>query len=339
MKNLGKIFILAFLQVGVILTLPLFMTDAAKESPIVPTAAVMAEVVETDPPTVEQEMRIRLLVDGIEQEMNLEEYLVGVVAAEMPASFEPEALKAQAVAARSYAMFRIASNAHGGAICSDYGCCQAWLSEEQLQEKWVAAYDDYSEKIRTAVSETKGQCLSYNGEAILAAFHSSSGGKTESSENVFGQALPYLVSVESREDPAAVPNYISTVELTESELYSAVAAWNAAAAVRVSDGALLSEAVFSTSGRLMSVKLCGEAVSGSELRSIFALRSTDVSWQRSESGLCFTVTGYGHGVGMSQYGANNMAKLGSSWEEIVLHYYPGADIVPVSAIAGNSEVL
>jgi len=339
MKNLGKIFILAFLQVGVILALPLFMTDAAKDAPAAPTAAVMAEVVETEPPAVDSGMRIRLLVEGIEREMNLEDYLLGVVAAEMPASFEPEALKAQAVAARSYAMYRIASNAHGGAICSDYGCCQAWLSAEQLQEKWAAAYDDYSERIRAAVMETEGQCLTYKGEAILAAFHSSSGGKTESSENVFGQALPYLVSVESREDPAAVPNYISTVELTESELYSAVAAWNEDAAVRVSEGALLSEAVFSTSGRLMSVKLCGEAVSGSELRSIFALRSTDVSWQRSENGISFTVTGYGHGVGMSQYGANSMAKQGSGWEEIVLHYYPGTDIVPVSTIAESIAVL
>lgn len=339
MKNLGKIFILAFLQVGVILALPLFMSDSAKELYAVPTAAVMAEVVESEPPVTEQEIKIRLLADGEEREMSLEDYLQGVVAAEMPASFEPEALKAQAVAARTYAMYRIASNAHNGAICSDYGCCQAWLSEEQLREKWAAAYDDYSEKIRAAVIETEGQCLSYKGEAILAAFHSSSGGKTESSENVFGQALPYLISVESREDPAAVPNYISTVELTESELYSAVAAWNADAAVRVSEGALLSEAVFSTSGRLVSVKLCGEEVSGSELRNIFALRSTDVSWQRSENGISFTVTGYGHGVGMSQYGANNMAKMGSGWEEIVLHYYSGADIVPVSAISGNSEAL
>ena len=339
MKNLGKIFVLAFLQVGVILTLPLFMTDAAKDAAIVPSAAVMAEVIESEPPVVEQKMRIHLLVEGVEREMALEEYLTGVVAAEMPASFEPEALKAQAVAARTYAMYRIASNAHDGAICSDYGCCQAWLSEEQLREKWNAAYDDYSAKIRAAVRDTEGQCLAYKGEAILAAFHSSSGGKTESSENVFGHALPYLVSVESREDPAAVPNYISTVELTESELYSAIAAWNADAAVRVSEGALLSEAVFSTSGRLVSVKLCGEDVSGSELRSIFALRSTDISWQRSENGISFTVTGYGHGVGMSQYGANSMAKQGSGWEEIVLHYYPGTDIVPVLTIAGNSKAL
>lgn len=339
MKNLGKIFVLAFLQVGVILALPVFMTDKVKDEPAAPTAAVMAEVAETVAPAAEEATVICLLVDGGEREMSLEEYLVGVVAAEMPASFEAEALKAQAVAARTYAMYRIGSNAHDGAICADYGCCQAWLSAEQLQEKWGAAYDDYADKIRSAVSETKGQCLTYNGEAILAAFHSSSGGKTESSENVFGQALPYLVSVESREDPAAVPNYISAVELTESELYSAVAAWNSEAAVRVSQGALLSEAVFSTTGRLISVKLCGEEISGSELRRIFALRSADVSWQRGEEGISFTVTGYGHGVGMSQYGANNMAAQGSDWREIVSHYYPGTDIVPVSAVAESASAL
>jgi len=339
MKNLGKIFVLAFLQVGVILGLPLFVADKTEDVPELPTAAVMAEISETEEPQKEDEIIICLLADGEKREVKLEEYLLGVVAAEMPASFEPEALKAQAVAARTYAMHRIGSGAHDGAVCSDYSCCQAWLSEEQLREKWAAAYDDYSGKIRAAVSETEGQCLAYNGAAILAAFHSSSGGRTESSENVFGQALPYLVSVESREDPSAVPDYVSTVELTEDELYSALAAWNSDAAVRVSEGALLSEAVFSTGGRLMSVRLCGEEISGSQLRNIFSLRSTDISWQRSENGISFTVTGYGHGVGMSQYGANNMAKQGAGWEEIVAHYYRGTEIVPVSEIVEATAVL
>ena len=136
--------------------------------------------------------------------------------------------------------------------------------------------------------------------------------------------------MESREDPSAVPNYVSEVEFTEDELYTAIAAWNEDAAVRVSEGALFSEAIFSTSGRLLSVKLCGEEVSGSTLRKIFALRSSDISWERVEKGIRFIVTGYGHGVGMSQYGANNMAKQGADWREIVSHYYPGTDIVPVS---------
>ena len=175
--------------------------------------------------------------------------------------------------------------------------------------------------------------------AILAAFHSSSGGRTESSENVFGKALPYLVSVESRDDAEAVPNYISSVSYTEDELYAALAAWNEEAAVRVSEGALLSDAVFSTAGRLLSVKLCGEEVSGSELRRIFSLRSADVSWQRNEDGISFSVTGYGHGVGMSQYGANNMAAHGADCWEILSHYYPGTSITPVTALAEGLALL
>ena len=334
MKNLGKIFILALLQVGVILALPLFMAKEDEKNSVPPAAAVMAGN-ETDGEPAEyvpdeKENVIRLLAAEGERDIALEEYLFGVVAAEMPASFEDEALMAQAVAARSYAMYRISSGIHGGAVCTDHSCCQAWLSEETLKEKWGAYYEVYSDKIRTAVSKTEGQCLAYEGEPVLAAFHSSSGGRTESSENVFGQEIPYLVSVESREEPSAVPNYVSEVEFTEDELYTAIAAWNEDAAVRVSEGALFSEAIFSTSGRLLSVKLCGEEVSGSTLRKIFALRSSDISWERVEKGIRFIVTGYGHGVGMSQYGANNMAKQGADWREIVSHYYPGTDIVPVS---------
>ncbi|MBR6521104.1 MAG: stage II sporulation protein D [Oscillospiraceae bacterium] len=342
MKNLGKMFVLALLQVGVIISLPLFMEKGEDISPALPSAAVMAGE-KTEPQRSElpqaETTTIRLLSAEGERETELEEYLFGVVAAEMPASFEDEALKAQAVAARSYAMHRIASGIHNGAICSDYSCCQAWLSEDELKEKWGAYYEIYSDKIRSAVNETAGQCLAYGGEAILAAFHSSSGGKTESSENVFGQAVPYLVSVESREDPEAVPDYVSSVEFTEDELYAAIAAWDSEAAVRVSEGALFSEAVFSTSGRLISVKLCGEEVSGSVLRKIFALRSADVSWERVGNGIRFIVTGYGHGVGMSQYGANNMAKQGMGWQEIVYHYYPGTNIVPVSSLEESVAAL
>ena len=343
MKNLGKILVLAILQVGVILSLPLFMAKEGEKTPVAPTAAVMAENEiknqQTEHSFEEQEKVIHMLAAEGERDISLEEYLFGVVAAEMPASFEPEALMAQAVAARSYAMFRVSSGVHGGAVCTDYNCCQAWLSEEELKEKWGAYYDVYSDKIRAAVCETEGQCLAYEGEPILAAFHSSSGGRTESSENVFGQAIPYLVSVDSMEDPAAIPNYISSVELTEDELYAAIAAWNEDAAVRVSEGALFSEAVFSTSGRLLSVKLCGEEVNGSMLRKVFSLRSSDISWERVDKGIRFTVTGYGHGVGMSQYGANNMAKQGSGWREIVAHYYTGASIVPVSAFEERTEAL
>ncbi len=338
MKNLGKILALVALQAGVILALPAVLGGRETAEPQ-PTAAVMAPVDEPEAGKAADETVIELLVDGERIRLTLEDYLCGVVAAEMPASFEPEALKAQAIAARTYAMYRLASDVHDGAVCAEASCCQAWLSNETLAEKWESAYGDYREKMRSAVSGTDGLCLTYEGAPILAAFHSCSGGKTESSENVFGKALPYLVSVESREAVEDIPNYISTVTLSEEELYTALAAWNGEAAVRVSDGALLSDAVFSTAGRLISVRLCGEEVSGSELRRIFSLRSADISWQRQEDGISFTVTGYGHGVGMSQYGANNMAKLGYSATEILRHYYPGTSLTPISALGTGATLL
>lgn len=337
MKNLGKIFLLAFLQAGVILALPLFIGRSNVAEPSAENTAVIAASAE--PAILDRDARITLLAEGQTFDISLEDYLFGVVAAEMPASFSPEALKAQAVAARTYTMHRIASNIHGGAICADHSCCQAWISSEELEQKWEGAFETYASAIRSAVKETDGLCLTYDGAAILAAFHSSSNGRTESSENAFGTALPYLVSVESNEDTASVPNYISSVEFTEDELYSALIRWNSEAAVRVSDGPLLSDAVFSTSGRLISVKLCGETVSGSQLRQIFALRSADVSWQRQEDGISFIVTGYGHGVGMSQYGADNMAKQGADFRDILAHFYPGTSLAPLSALAEGSAVL
>lgn len=337
MKNLGKIFLLAFLQAGVILALPLFIGSGNSPEPTAENTAAIAAT--TEPFTMDKDARITLLIDGQALDISLEDYLFGVVAAEMPASFEPEALKAQAVAARTYAMYRIGSNAHDGAVCTDHNCCQAWLSSEELAERWEGAYERYSALIRAAVRETDGLCLSYNGAAILAAFHSSSNGRTESSENVFGAALPYLISVESCEDAVAVPDYISTADFTEEELYSALSAWNREAAVKASEGALLSDAVFSTSGRLQEVKLCGEEISGSQLRKIFSLRSADVSWQRHEDGISFVVTGYGHGVGMSQYGANNMAAHGIGFKEILSHFFPGTSLVPLTALAEGTAIL
>lgn len=340
MKNLGKIFLLALLQTGVVLVLPLFMRTGVEIGTEVETEPV-AEVMAAEETVLAQdsEYELSIIINGEMRKLTMADYLFGVVAAEMPASFETEALKAQTAAARTYALYRIASSAHGGAVCGDYSCCQAWLSEEELRAKWDEDYETYAAKIRMAIEETDGQCITYDGAPILAAFHSSSNGMTESSENVFGKALPYLLSVESNEDSETVPNYVSCVEFTETELYAAVAAWNSEAAIKVSEGALLSQAVFSTSGRLISIELCGEKLSGSELRRVFSLRSADVSWQLKEGGIVFTVTGYGHGVGMSQYGANNMAKHGAKFDEILRHYYPGTDMKLITELEENAALL
>ena len=346
MKNLSRIFLLALLQAGVIMAMPLLVPEGstrAGEEPPRAEAMAMSGTAEPAPSpeaeALDEAAELEVLAGGESVKMKLSDYLFGVVAAEMPASFEPEALAAQAVAARTYAVYKMNAGTHGGAVCTDAACCQAWQSEQALREKWGADYEAYAQKLRAAVAETDGLCVSFDGQAALTAFHACSGGFTESSENVFGTALPYLVSVESMEKPEEVPNYISSVTLDEEALYAAVAAWDADAAVNASNGALLADAVYSTTGRLLKVRLGGEEISGSELRKIFSLRSALVSWRREDGGVSFTVTGYGHGVGMSQYGANAMAESGSGFREILSHFYPGTSVTPLSALAAGAAML
>lgn len=325
MKNFLKLLALALLETGLILALPFLMPrpEAVEPEPV-PAAPTKVEEETEEPP----ERTIPVLTrEGFVTEMPLEDYLFGVVAAEMPARFEPEALKAQAVAARTYALYRAAGDKHGGAVCEDPACCQAWLEEAQLREKWGADYEANAAKLRRAVEDTAGQLLTWDGAPILAAFHACSGGWTETGENVFGLDLPYLQSVPSMEDPAAVRDYETTVTLEAGELLATLAAWDEEAALAASGGPLLTDPVYSTAGRLLRLKLCGVEITGQTLRRLFALRSTQLTWQRTESGgLSFTVTGYGHGAGMSQYGAQAMALKGEGYEEILAHFYPGTTL-------------
>ena len=267
--------------------------------------------------------RVRVLHEGEVLDMALEDYLVGVVAAEMPADFEPEALKAQAVAARTYTLYCARTGRHSGAdVCTDFTCCQAWRGETQLRERWGADYADNLARVRGAVEATAGRYLSYEGQAVFAAFHSSSAGFTEDCGAIWS-GLPYLVSVPSPEDADSVPNYVSLVEVApldfrdtllfespEADFTGAPESWI---------GALRRDA----SGRVAEAELGGAVFSGVKLRALFALRSTAFTLAYEDGVFRFTVTGYGHGVGMSQYGAEVMAASGADYREILAHYYPG----------------
>lgn len=257
---------------------------------------------------------------------NMQEYLVGVVAAEMPASFDPEALKAQAVAARSYAIYTAESSKHGkGQVCTDYRCCQAWNSPEQMKEKWGENYDLYEQKIREAVEATAGEYLCYQGEAVFAAFHSSSAGATEDSGQLWAQ-LPYLVSVESPETEADVPNYISSLSLSALDFRDSLLHAHPEADFTGEESTWIGQISRDGSGRVETVVLGGVEMKGTELRSLFNLRSTAFELEYKAGGFVFTVTGYGHGVGMSQYGANVMARQGEGYRDILAHYYPGTEL-------------
>lgn len=270
---------------------------------------------------------IRLLEGEQVRDISVFDYLTGVLAAEMPVSFEPEALKAQAVAARSYLQRGLQSPKHDNAdICASANCCQAYLSSEQLQASWGENYELYIKKITAAVESTDGQYLSYGGEPALAAFHSSSEGATEDSAAVWN-GLPYLVSVDSPETAESVPNFVSTVRSADIDFRDTILYLKPEADMTGEADTWIGETKRSASGRVESIVIGGVSITGSELRTLFSLRSTDFELSRGEGEFVFTVKGYGHGVGMSQYGANTMAKSGADYKEILQHYYPGTTLV------------
>lgn len=288
-------------------------TEKAEETP-----EASAEVLSAD-----AERSIKVLCGEEVKEMTVYDYLVQVVAAEMPVSFEPEALKAQAVAARTYLQRSLADGKHENAdICAAYDCCQAFISYDMLKSKWGKNYDLYIKKITEAVSETDGQYISYEGKPALAAFHSSSAGKTEDSAAVWNP-LPYLVSVDSPEKADDVPNYVSTVKSTDLDFRDTILCIMPEADMTGEAESWTGEIKRSGSGRVESIEIGGKEISGKKLREAFSLRSTAFELEHKDGQFVFTVTGYGHGVGMSQYGANAMAKDGCDYREILEHYYPG----------------
>lgn len=263
-------------------------------------------------------------VTNLSENMILEDYLIGVVAAEMPAAFESEALKAQAVAARTYTFYKSRSNVHtDGDICTDSGHCQAYLTDEQMRTNWGTDYDLYFNKIKDAVYSTQREHLTYNEEPVMAVFHSMGGGKTENSQDVWGSEIPYLISVDSPGEEVAV-NYNSSLTITFDEFKAIVlAAYPNAALNSFSD---VSVPVLSEGGHVKSIIIGAVNIPGTAIRSLFNLRSTKFTISFNENNVTFNVTGYGHGVGMSQYGANAMAKEGKDYKEILSHYYPGTTL-------------
>lgn len=265
---------------------------------------------------------------GRTERMDMEVYLCGVVAAECPASFAQEALKAQAVAARTYAKRRLGKPCgRGGAeICTDSACCQAYAEEAACREKWGSDYGKYWRKIQSAVEETAGEAIYYEGELIEALYHASSGGRTEDAQHVFAQARPYLVGVESPgEEDAGV--FYDEKAFSRRELVKRV---NRACAGADLEAARLEEQlrVLSRyeSGRVEEVALGGARLSGKELRKLLGLRSANFSIAYEGDSVLFSTRGYGHGVGMSQYGANAMAREGADYREILSYYYAGVEI-------------
>ena len=289
------------------------------------------------PGQLDAAMTLRVLNGDTVEEMDLGTYLVGVVRAEMPASFEPEALKAQAVAARTYTLYKIQTGGNHGDeadICTDSTCCQAYIAEDRARENWGEDADANEAKIETAVRDTDGETILYNGTPILAVFHSSSAGQTRAAGEVWVSDLPYLQAVASPEPGDAIPNYYSRAEFTAEEFREKVAAALPEADLSGDMDTWLKNPVTDTAGSVETVELGGVTVKGSTVRSILGLRSACFEWEVQEGTLVFFVTGFGHGVGMSQYGANQMAAEGADYREILTHYYTGVTVEPYSAGQG-----
>lgn len=248
-----------------------------------------------------------------------EEYIVGVLAGEMPANFELEALKAQALAARSYVLKKMEQNYKEEYDILDTVMNQVYLDEDEMRKKWNENYEKNLSKIKQAILETKGEYLTYEGKVIEAFFFSTSTGKTENCEEVFQQSLPYLRSVDSSWDSEISPVFNEIYRFSLEEFYQKLNL--------PYDSNLKIEVVDTTStGRIKKIKINEQDFTGNDVYKALNLKSTYFTITQSNESVDITTKGYGHGVGMSQYGAQAMALKGSNYEEIVKHYYQGVEI-------------
>lgn len=262
------------------------------------------------------------------EEIDLDTYLFGVVASEMPASFELEALKAQAVVARTYTIYQMKnSNKHEGAdICDSSLCCQAWITKENRFARWEENMrEEYWSKITRAVMETKGKIIMHNNEPINAFFHSNSGGKTELAINVWGGNLPYLQTVEtSGED--AYTSYNSEIEVSKDDLIKKMLEKYSEFRIDFDNQDCIKIIEYTEGGRVQKIKIGNKEISGVECRQIFGLKSAKFNFEILKSSVKFFVTGYGHGVGLSQCGSDALAKQGKKYDEIIKYYYKDVEI-------------
>lgn len=271
---------------------------------------------------------------GEVERVKLDEYLCNVVSAEMPATFEQEALKAQAIVARTYTIYKILNKKHDNAdICDDSTCCQAWISKDDRLAKWEENQRESNwQKICSAVNETSGKIITYENKPIDAFFHSNSGGITEVPVNVWGgTGYPYLQSVETSGENTYT-QYASEVTLSQDELINKLKEKYSDISIDFTNSEDIKILEYTESTRVKTVKFGNHEISGVEARTLFGLKSTNFEISRDGNNIKFSVKGYGHGVGMSQTGADSMAKNGSRAEEIIKHFYTGVEITEVNKL-------
>ena len=246
--------------------------------------------------------------------LNMTDYLIGVVSSEMPASFNFEALKAQSVLARTYAL----KAKQTGKKLTDTVSTQSYIDIDQMKNKWGNSFNTYYNKIKNAVENTNGEYLSYNGNYIEALYHSTNNGKTESSLDVFGNYYPYLISVSSEYDKNA-SSYLRTINMPLDTISNKLG-------LSLNNDSVISILSYTDGGNIKEININGNNFSGKKVRELLGLRSADFDISISDNNANITTRGYGHGVGMSQYGANGMANAGYGYKDILSHYYPGTTL-------------
>ena len=260
----------------------------------------------------DKEIYIDLLINNEKKQIPLEEYLVSVVGAEVPALFDMEALKSQAVASRTFALYQ--ENTRGYVTTAD----QAYNSLEELQQKWQDNYYTYLKRITDAVNMTKNQVITYNKKLIKSYFYAMSNGYTTTSLSVFNETLPYLNTIMPTSDNETNTKFKVTKKVSKDEFCKTL---------NIDCAALtINNIITDYSNRIETLSINKKTYTGIEIRKIFDLRSTDFTITAENNDIIFTTKGYGHGVGMSQYGANAMAKEGSNYKDILKYYYQGVTI-------------
>lgn len=264
-------------------------------------------------------VRIKRNATGKIDNVLLEDYIVGVLAGEMPVSFEIEALKAQAVAARTYVMKRLVNNKNSDYDIIDTTLNQVYLDNDELKKKWGNNYVNYINKLKTAVLETSGEYITYKDNIIDALFFSTSVGATENSEEVFVSALPYLRSVDSSWDAEVSPVFSENNTFNLKDFYNKLN-------LTYSNNLYIDVLQTTSTGRIKKIKINGTTFNGTTVAGKLGIRSDYFNISRDNDTVLVTTKGYGHGVGMSQYGAEAMAKKGYTYDKILKHYYKDVDI-------------
>lgn len=329
-----KILFLGLILTGFIYALPLIAQQMEDTAPGGATQDVLSAHAET--PSLSssggQDVQITVQVDGQARRMNLEDYVAGVVAAEISPSFPVEALKAQAVAARTYAAYKLTAGrpeAHADAdVCDDYRHCAAYIDlAAEASGRWGSEAETYENTILDAVRATAGEVVTYEGQPIIAVFSAASGEKTESAADVWGNDVPYLQAVDSPGGEAC-PKYKGEVRFTAKEFRDIMAKALPSADLTGAPGTWFTASDRSAAGGIKTARLGGVQVAGTDLRETLGLNSTNFTLEVDEDSITFLTTGYGHGVGLSQYGAKYMAEQGSDYKAILTHYYTGTAVEP-----------